>query len=340
MKVIERWPQDYDGVFTLFPVFNWTGVFLKWNAVGTAMRANGGAGWLNPAKAQLIRDAQTQACDTLDGLADGLISNVQACTFDTATLRCPNGADAGDTCLSNAQVETARVMFSRLNLPYSLAHDVTSVPPYFPGTFFKAASVGSSAKVDLQAVLSGSALANLGTVHGLGDSFVRFLILKEPQADVLTFDARNPGPYLDRIQQASRLLDATNTDINRFIARGGKWIMAHGLADELPHASATNEHYERLVQRYGKTELDKTLRYYTIPGFAHVGGQFAAEGGMPALDALEAWVERNQAPEELVVTDTNAGQAPRSRPLCVYPAWPQYQGTGDPAQASSFKCVR
>jgi feruloyl esterase len=40
-----------------------------------------------------------------------------------------------------------------------------------------------------------------------------------------------------------------------------------------------------------------------------------------------------------VVTDTTAG-ARRTRPLCAYPTWPRYNGTGDLGFASSFHCVR
>jgi feruloyl esterase len=29
-----------------------------------------------------------------------------------------------------------------------------------------------------------------------------------------------------------------------------------------------------------------------------------------------------------------------TRPMCLYPAFPQYKGTGDPKDASSFVCAR
>lgn len=115
--------------------------------------------------------------------------------------------------------------------------------------------------------------------------------------------------------------------------------MAHGLEDQLALAPSTVEYDESLVSRDGQAELDKTLRFYTIPGFAHVGGSCAAEGGMPALDALEDWVERGIAPSHLVVSDMRSGNAVRTRPMCVYPSWPQYKGSGDMNVAASFECV-
>jgi len=58
-----------------------------------------------------------------------------------------------------------------------------------------------------------------------------------------------------------------------------------------------------------------------------------------SLDYLEAWVERGQAPDELLAVDENAATAGRTRPVCHYPAWPRYNGRGDVNSAESFTCV-
>ena len=86
------------------------------------------------------------------------------------------------------------------------------------------------------------------------------------------------------------------------------------------------------------------LRYYTIPGLGHVfgsprtagGGFFAAWDPLPALDA---WVESGQAPSGLVTTDQNAATSGRTRPVCEWPSWPKYKGSGDPNSAASFTCA-
>jgi feruloyl esterase len=41
----------------------------------------------------------------------------------------------------------------------------------------------------------------------------------------------------------------------------------------------------------------------------------------------------------LIGTDRAQGTAGRTRPLCVYPAWPKYNGSGDPKSAASFTCA-
>jgi feruloyl esterase len=58
---------------------------------------------------------------------DGIVSNVESCrqlnTQVLASLRCAGGADLGDTCLSDAQLDTVRTIESPLNFSnYALAH--------------------------------------------------------------------------------------------------------------------------------------------------------------------------------------------------------------------------
>jgi len=59
------------------------------------------------------------------------------------------------------------------------------------------------------------------------------------------------------------------------------------------------------------------------------------------VTALEQWVEKGVAPEQLVGTGKSAldSAKPLRRPLCVYPQVARYDGSGDPANAASFRCA-
>ncbi len=83
--------------------------------------------------------------------------------------------------------------------------------------------------------------------------------------------------------------------------------------------------------------LDDFVRFYTIPGMGHVTGVFNAR--ISSLDYLEAWVEKGQAPGELVATDVNSETQGRTRPVCHYPEWPRYRGSGSMDEADNFVCV-
>jgi feruloyl esterase len=109
------------------------------------------------------------------------------------------------------------------------------------------------------------------------------------------------------------------------------------MSDQLVAPGNSINYYNALVAKFGQSTVDGFLRFYTIPGFAHGTGFFNASGGLPVLEALEGWVESKNAPGNLVVTDTNTPG--RTRPMCVYPMFPQYKGTGDINSAASFDCT-
>lgn len=58
------------------------------------------------------------------------------------------------------------------------------------------------------------------------------------------------------------------------------------------------------------------------------------------LSALEQWVEKGIAPEQMESThfDLN-GNPDRTRPLCAYPKVAQYNGSGSIDDAANFSCA-
>lgn len=57
-----------------------------------------------------------------------------------------------------------------------------------------------------------------------------------------------------------------------------------------------------------------------------------------SVAALENWVEKGIAPPLRIVADT-AGVPGRTHPLCAYPNWPKYKGSGDINSAQSYTCA-
>ncbi len=51
-------------------------------------------------------------------------------------------------------------------------------------------------------------------------------------------------------------------------------------------------------------------------------------------------MEKGAAPDKLVATKFAPGTSTpvAQRPVCEYPKFPRYNGTGDPAKAESFSC--
>ena len=345
MVVLQRWAQDYDGILAVFPALQWTAGFLKTQQVGLAMRSNGAAGWLSPAKALTLRNAVLQACDRLDGVADEIISNYNACAFDPSTIRCPGGADAGDSCLSDPQLVSLRLLETPADLPYTLANGIKHTPPFnhgadWSGPIGAGFPLGSTAAVNIPPGGGTPARPEIGWDYWFADGLVRYGLMRDRNANTWLFDPLHPGLLLHRLQQLSAIWDATNPDIQKFLDKGGKLILVHGESDQLIPTQPTIDYYRAIVAKFGQPVIDRSVRLYLIPGYAHFGGvSFNANQGMSVFPALEEWVEKGVGPVSLIVTGTQAGGSSRTRPMCVYPGWPKYKGTGDINAASNFSCV-
>lgn len=112
--------------------------------------------------------------------------------------------------------------------------------------------------------------------------------------------------------------------------------MIQGTTDMLVSPYMTTAYYNRVAARYGGS-LKSFVRYYVQPGFGHAGGTFALQ--WDSLAAIDNWVESGQAPVTPVVKDGNAANGSRTRPMCEYPLFPKYSGSGDVNSASSFTCA-
>ncbi len=125
-----RYPKDYDGVIAGTPAYNVT-MMHAGSARCTATRdRDGGIGWINPTKRQLLVNAVYAACDAIDGLADGVISNTSGClhAFDVESLRCLGGVDSGNTCLSDPQIETVKMIAAGEDLGFEIAGNSFAAP--------------------------------------------------------------------------------------------------------------------------------------------------------------------------------------------------------------------
>src|SRR5579884_3889820 len=324
-----RYPQDYDGVVAHYPAYNVTMLHLGSLNVGKALYADGGAGWINPAKTKLIGDAVNAKCDALDGAADGIISNVRACdtAFGLAALRCPNGADTGDTCLSDAQIVAVRTITS----PYKPGVTIAGMDTFpkwalLEGALFQGGSNFGQVRQPGSPITGKEAL-----LYSAGDQTVKFIITRDTHYDPMKF---NPTQWRQRIATVASILDVTNVSLEKFRAKGGKIIMTHGTADDFITPYNSIEYYKRQLAQFGQDRLNSFFRFYVIPGFAHGYGKFNAK--FDSLVALQNWVEKGQAPSGLTAVDGNPG-ANRTRPLCEWPKWPKFTGAaGTENSAASF----
>lgn len=338
--VVQRYPDDYNGVVAGYPAHNVVMLHLSaWN-YAKALMANDGKSWINPAKAQKVVDTVYSRCDALDGATDGIISNLMRCEFENAPLkqinddnplRCKDGADTGDDCLSDAQLEA----LIAIDTPY-----LTGFPVFSDDTnsaaFPKWVPFAGSTFKDNGLAILGAEGPQGALQYAPGAATLGYAIARDPNLNV--YESFDPKNYEARIKELGAKMSANSIDLDRFRDNGGKLIFFHGLVDDFISPYSSIYYYNRLKTRYGTAdELADFVKFYTIPGMGHGNGIFAAR--MPLLDILEAWVAQGTAPGTLTATDANPATTGRTRPVCHYPEWPRYDGTGDINAAASFSCV-
>ena len=328
------YPADYDGIVAHYPAYDITLMHLAAQYRARALFRSPDT-WISPDKMKTIATAVYGACDGLDGATDGIISNVAGCnrvmTVDAlrAKLRCPDGRDSSAACLSDGQLATVETF----NTPFSLGFPVSAGLSVFP----KLAMLDGATFVNAlgQSPVPSKFPTNQdATQYAEASGTVRYVITRDVMADPLAFD---PSKWATRITEVSEIWDANSVDLSQFMSKGGKVILTVGSIDHTITPYNTVNYYERLVTRFGQAVADTFVRFYRIPGFAHGNGLFNAK--FDALATLDAWVDGGRAPGTLEAVDINPENHQRRRPMCVYPSWPQYKGSGDLSAASSFSCV-
>lgn len=254
---------------------------------------------------RLLHSAVARQCDKLDGLEDGMIFNLAACRFDPGVLQCTGAKNA--SCLSAAQVDALRTAFGG-------PKDAHGRPIY------------TSFPYDLG--MLGEHVANKS---------MSMLPASSPQP----FDTP-PDPYaydyeaeLARVAgNGIQILSDTDawTDLGSFYRKGGKILFYHGAAD--PWFSLHDTLGWFGANKAANPEFDSS-RLYNVPGLAHCG-----EGPLERFDLLTPlveWVEHGKAPHSVTARDWMASRL--ARPLCPWPQYARYDGSGDPKDAASFACA-
>jgi hypothetical protein len=281
---------------------------------------------------QLLTDAVYAKCDDIDGVEDGIISNIKACNsaFEVRTLRCSGGADSGDTCLSDAQLAAVARITSDYEPGFAIAGmDTFPRWPLLEGARFRGRAGFGKTRQPSNPLSGGESL-----LYTAGAQTAKFIITRNPALDPLTFD---PRQYQGRIAAVAAITDVTDVSLEPFRAKGGKIILTHGTVDDFISPYNTVAYYERQVRQFRRAGVDSFMRFYMIPGLGHGSGPFNAK--FDSLTVLRNWVEKGEAPSGVTATDGNPDAA-RTRPLCEWPTWPRFvAANGSESKAANFKCV-
>ncbi|MFI5530153.1 DUF6351 family protein [Kitasatospora sp. NPDC051853] len=323
----QKYPEDYDGILANAPAVHWDEfeVATLWPQVVM----NEARTYPSACEFKAFTDAAVQACDRLDGVKDGLVTDPGRCDYDPGRLvgtvvEC----EGRPVTVTAADAEVVRRIWDG---PRSASGK----------RLWSGVPVGA----DLGGGLAGTRVdeatgARVGAPFPVPAAWVNTWVRKQPGADVSTVGSAELARLFRQSQtEFDRVIGTDDPDLSGFRKAGGKLLTWHGLADQFVPADGTVRYREAVERRMGGAKrTDEFYRLFLAPGTAHCALNTSV-GGTDALGALTAWVEQGKAPKTLPAALTTADGRTVNRDLCAYPQLPRYRGHGDPAEAASFRCA-
>jgi feruloyl esterase len=333
LTAAQRWPEVYDGVLTNYPTANFMGLRLWGAALARAIYDDNSTGWIAPAMVAQIAKSALERFDALDGATDGLVSNMSEARAQSGRLITDLSAAGTAGALTPTQIErTLQVYHEGYKLPYALANGIGSYAGYN-------SQEGITMQLGSQATYMEPPDSGPNAHHAArADQFLKYFVARDPKFSLLSFDLMKPGPLQERLVRLSGEISATNPDFEKMRARGGKILWVQGLDDPSVSPIENIKIYRAIVAKMGADRVADFLRFYLVPGLAHGGGKFSVTWDNLAI--LDNWVEHGVPPPVTPGIDINKATFGRSRPMCEYPGWPRYRGTGDINDWKSYEIVK
>jgi len=314
----QLFPDDYDGILAGAPANYITRLQTGGNWISQAIHKNP-ASFIPASKLTLINQAVVAACDLNDGVKDGVIADPRTCHYDFAPLQC-KGAEAED-CLTEEQVAGLRKVYDGPKNP-------RTGDQLFPG-------LSRGGELDWRAWVVGTDVPPHNLQHRIQDSFFKDFVFQNPNWDWATLDFDKDVATAD--SKVGPVLNHISPDLHAFKARGGKMVQFHGWYDPAISPINSINYFQSVQSAMGDTK--DFYRLFMIPGMYHcAGGPGATE--FDRLATVVHWVEDGKIPDQVVAYHQKEGVVDRTRPLCSFPRFAKYKGTGSTDDAANYLCAK
>lgn len=322
----QLYPSDYDGILAGAPAINWNSFTPAQQWPNVVMNNENHA----PLQCEFdaINAAVIAACDSLDGLVDGIIAAPGLCHFDPHSL-------VGKTYICDTDNSTQT--FSAATA--TVVSKIWAGPTTPQGEFLW---YGILPSTNFSALANTTTFASNGSTEPvafeISDSWFRDFLFKD-----LTYNTSNityaefPALFAQGHLEYDSVIGTMSPNLTAFGARGAKMISWQGLADNLIMPNGTMEYYTRVSALI--PDVHDFYRVFFTPGVGHCGGGI---GPVPVdpMGAVVAWVENGTVPETLLgMSGVEVEGKVRSQNLCPFPEVSKWDGVGDPTVAGSFECV-
>ncbi|QIL91271.1 tannase/feruloyl esterase family alpha/beta hydrolase [Microbulbifer sp. SH-1] len=318
LMLAQRLPDEYDGIIAGAPAAGYSklAVSFAWNQQA-ALTAPG-----LKEKLTLISDAVIKRCDTIDGVADGILENPLQCDFDPAELLCKNGSTSN--CLLENEVAALTKIYEGPRLDNG--------NPVYPGL----SAGGESLESNWDEWV-------MGNVPIAAELF-RWAVYKDPNWDIGRFEIDKD--YSAAVEQMGPILDADDPDLSEYFGSDGKLILYHGWNDAGIPSRASVNYVEAIHGIFGDS-AENHVKLFMVPGLMHCAGGVGATS-FDMFDHLVEWVEEDKVPEQVIAMETDPPsffglvrpdvEVIRTHPLCPWPQVAIYNDKGSITEAESYSC--
>ncbi|KAH6961949.1 Tannase/feruloyl esterase [Ilyonectria sp. MPI-CAGE-AT-0026] len=325
----QRYPKQFDGIVAGCPAINWQRFIPAevWPVIVAQVLD------IRPPGCVLdtFKEAAITACDEMDGVMDGIISDPSLCDFDPYSI-------VGQT----VHCENPKASIKITTKMASLIEEIWRGPTTRDGKFLW---------YGLQQDANMTLLLNTACTSPQDCKINPFSIAFD-WVQVFLNKTRNPSFTLDGISRREyeqyfresihkygSVIGTDDPDLAQFKKAGGKMITWHGMQDPLIMPNGTIDYYKRVLEH--DVNAADFYRLFLAPGVGHCGGGVGFDPSSTVFDAIRDWVESDKEPETLTGFGQAVGKKPqgntRGVELCSYPKQLRYKGL-DPNKASSFTC--
>jgi pimeloyl-ACP methyl ester carboxylesterase len=318
MRMAQDFPADYNGILAGAPAFHWDRFQAQQIWPQMAMRIDAG-GPVAGAKQTLATNAAVATCDALDGVTDGVLTDPRVCTYNPVndpTITKATCTSTDNTCLTPGEASAIQKIWAGPTNPQG-----------------KQLWFGAT---------RGTALNGLAgtTPFSIAVAQPQFWVYFDPTWDWKTLTYQNYQQFFVKtMQQVGPIMASENPDLTAFRNLGGKILMWQGFADQLIMPQGSIAYYDAATNFLGGgyAQTQQFFRHFLAPGVGHCGG---GSGPQPQnlFQTVVNWVETGVAPDTVLASKAITGGT-QTRPLCPYPAFAKYKGSGSTDDANNFVCA-
>lgn len=308
-EMAQRYGDEFDGIVSMSPAIHWDrwGFSAGWG--NYVARTELGQDGIATAKFQDVNRRALAACDAIDGIADGMIQDTRRCTYDASAAVCGQPGASADpgVCLTPAEAGVVNKIWDGPRRPDGTKLWVGWERGAMPGTT---------------------------TPTSFGEGINRYWMHRDPYFNWRTVtEDQFLGEQLMLTQQISPYIGSDSTNLRALKRHGGKLLASYGNADQVIPPNGHYNYMQRLFADMGGVSRTQDFyRFYVFPGATHCGGAGMTEQLL--VDAMVNWVEKGQAPDQLVAQVNPT----RTRKVCMYPNTPRYTGAGSTDDEANFVC--